>query len=77
MTKQLPNSRLLLDDYRARKFADTLYLEVIGSAGILVQAKRRNLIQKVVPILYSMRENGYYISDRIINRAASSANETI
>jgi predicted nucleic acid-binding protein len=77
LAKQLPHSRLLLDDHRARKFADTLNLEVIGSAGILVQAKRRNFIQEVVPILFLMRENGYYISDRIIHRAAFIANETI
>ena len=51
LAKQLPNSRLLLDDHRARRVAEDLNLEIIGSAGILVQAKRKLLIREVVPIL--------------------------
>ena len=77
LAKQLPNSRLLLDDHRARRVAEDLNLEIIGSAGILIQAKRKTLIREVVPILKNMRKNGYYIGDRVIQRAAQAVGETV
>ncbi len=77
LAKQLPNSRLLLDDHRARRVAEDLNLEIIGSAGILVQAKRKMLIREVVPILRNMKKNGYYIGDRVIQRAAQAVGETV
>ena len=77
LAEQLPNSRLLLDDHRARRVAEDLNLEIIGSAGILVQGKRKLLIRKVVPILKNMRKNGYYIGDRVIQRAAQAVGETV
>lgn len=77
LAKQLPNSRLLLDDHRARRVAENLNLEIIGSAGILVQAKRKMLIREVVPILRNMKNNGYYIGDRVIQRAALAVGETV
>ncbi len=77
LAKQLPNSRLLLDDHRARRVAEDLNLEIIGSAGILVQAKRKLLIREVVPILRNMKQNGYYIGDRVIQRAAQAVGETV
>ena len=77
LAKQLPNSRLLLDDHRARRVAEDLDLEIIGSAGILVQARRKMLIREVVPILRIMKNNGYYIGDRVIQRAAQAVGETV
>jgi predicted nucleic acid-binding protein len=70
-----PQSVLLLDDYRARKAATALGLEVIGSAGILVRAKRAKLIEAVLPLLLEMRRGGYYMSDGVIERACQEAGE--
>ncbi len=77
LATQFSNVRLLLDDHKARRVAESLSLDMIGSAGFLVQAKRRGFVQQVLPILYEMRASGYYIGDRVIWRAALAAQEAI
>lgn len=67
----------VLDERKARRIARTVYsLEVKGSAGVLVAAKRAGLITEVRSLLESMAEKGYYLSDRLIDRAASEAGES-
>ena len=67
---------LLLDDRRARRIAEVAYsLRVKGVAGLLVAAKRRGLITAVRPLLEAMRVHGYYLSQRLIDRACREAGE--
>lgn len=77
LARQEPNTLLLLDDHQARRAASALNLAVTGSAGVLVRAKREGLITLVQPLLLTMRTNGYYISDRVIQRACQEAGEDI
>lgn len=67
---------LLMDDRRARRVAELAYgLRVKGVAGVLVAAKRRGLITAVRPLLEAMRTHGYYLSQRLIERACREAGE--
>lgn len=67
---------VLLDDRRARLVAERAYsLRVKGTAGILVSAKRAGLISAVRPLLQSLSREGYYLSDRLIERATREADE--
>jgi predicted nucleic acid-binding protein len=67
---------ILIDERKARKIARTVYgLKVIGSAGILVEAKRQGLIDNVGSALQIMRDNGYRIGDSIIDAALRKAGE--
>ncbi|MBI4552268.1 MAG: DUF3368 domain-containing protein [Candidatus Latescibacteria bacterium] len=50
-------------------------MPVTGTAGVLVRAKTEGLIDQVSPLLLAMRANGYYISDRVIQRACQMAGE--
>jgi predicted nucleic acid-binding protein len=75
LARQHPGALLLLDDRQARRAAEALGLAATGSAGVLVRAKREGLIAAVRPFLMSMRSNGYYISDRVIQRACQIAGE--
>ncbi|HET9227420.1 MAG TPA: DUF3368 domain-containing protein [Thermoanaerobaculia bacterium] len=76
-TGQLLQAQLvLIDERRARRIAEQAYgLRVKGSAGILVSAKRAGLISAVVPYLDQMVRHGYYLSNRLIERAAAEAGE--
>ncbi len=68
---------VLLDDRKARRIATGAYrLRVIGSAGILVLAKRAGLIPAVFPLLTAMVARGYYLSQRLVDQAAIAAGET-
>jgi predicted nucleic acid-binding protein len=67
---------VLIDERRARRIAEQAYgLRVKGSAGILVSAKRASLISAVLPHLEQMVRQGYYLSRRLLERAAVEAGE--
>lgn len=46
-----PGSTLILDDYKARRVADQLGMQLTGTFGLLVRAKKRGLILAVKPLL--------------------------
>ncbi len=48
---------------------------VIGFAGLLLAAKRRQLIEQVVPHLERARSMGYWLSDELIEIARNLAGE--
>lgn len=67
---------VLIDERRARRIAEQAYgLRVKGSAGILVSAKRAGMLAAVRPLLERMCGQGYYLSQRLIDRAAEEAGE--
>jgi uncharacterized protein len=67
---------VLIDERRARRIAEQAYgLRVKGSAGILVSAKRAGLLMAVRPLLQRMCGQGYYLSQRLIDRAVEEAGE--
>jgi len=76
LARELNADFALIDERKARKIARTVYgLKVIGSAGILVEAKRQGLIDNVGSALQIMRDNGYRIGDSIIDTALRKAGE--
>ena len=75
---RLSANLVLIDERRARRIAEQAYgLRVKGSAGILVAAKRANLIPAVRPLLEAMADQGYFLSRRLIKRACREAGEII
>jgi len=70
------SAQLLLDDRKARRIAMAAYkLRVIGSAGLLVTAKRAGLVPSVRPLLDAMVSRGYYLSQRLVDEATAAAGE--
>lgn len=57
---------LLVDDAKARKYAELLGVEVVGTLGLLKMAKKRGLISSVKKIIDDMLTEGYYIEDRLV-----------
>jgi predicted nucleic acid-binding protein len=67
---------VLIDERRGRRIAEQAYgLRVKGSAGVLVSAKRAGFIPVVRPFLERMRTQGYYLSQRLFERALEEAGE--
>ncbi len=67
---------VLIDELLARRVAGQVYgLRVKGSAGILVQAKKAGMIPGVRPLPGELKKGGYYLSDRLIERACSEVGE--
>lgn len=77
LVRELNANFALIDEQKARKIARTVYgLHVIGSARVLVEAKRHGLLDNVGAELQAMRDGGYYISDLIVREALKQAGET-
>lgn len=66
---------LLLDDRLGRLAAQQLNLAVTGTVGVLIQAKESGLVSTVGPLLHKIRQNGYWLSDRLIEAAIKLAGE--
>ncbi len=67
---------VLIDERKARKVARTVYdLSVVGTVGILIEAKRRGLIPEIGNLLIEMKEYGYRIHESIIERALFAVGE--
>lgn len=76
LAQELCADFVLLDERKARRIARTVYgLKVIGSAGVLVEAKRRGLIDNVGDTIKMMQDGGYWISDAILKEALYQAGE--
>lgn len=66
---------LVLDDLPARRLATRLGLQVTGSAGLLVRARRQGLIDAVRPDLDAMIASGLYVSRRVYLEVLATVGE--
>ena len=66
---------LLLDDKAGRQAAAKLNIPVTGVVGILLLAKRKGLIKNATEIIEEIRNNGYWLSDEVINAVKLYAGE--
>jgi predicted nucleic acid-binding protein len=65
-----PGAWVLLDDGAARKVARKLGLHVVGTLGVLVEAKRQGLVAEVRPIVERLTEQGIRVNRKLGPRAA-------
>ncbi|MFH1859702.1 MAG: DUF3368 domain-containing protein [bacterium] len=66
---------LLIDDRRARKVAQLNNIEIVGSLGILLFAKQKNLIKHIKPLLDKIRDSDVHINERLIKKILQLAGE--
>lgn len=69
-------ARLLVDELRGRKLAVELGIPVLGVCGLLLLAKQRKQLSAVTPLIGSLRNHGYYISDVLHQEVVRLAGET-
>ena len=72
---QCDGIRPLLDDAEGKACALAHGLNPLGTAGLLVLAKRSGLIQSVKPVLNIIRDKGLWISDAVVAAIVRSAGE--
>ena len=76
LARQLSPCFAVIDERRGRRIAQDVYgLSVKGTAGVLVEAKRRHLISDVRPMLLALREAGYFMAQSVIAAACLAAGE--
>jgi predicted nucleic acid-binding protein len=70
------DSLLIVDDFKARKLATSLGIDIIGSIGILVKAKNEGIIDSVKPFFERIRNTDFRISDDLEAAALKEAGES-
>ncbi|MCX7241602.1 MAG: DUF3368 domain-containing protein [Burkholderiales bacterium] len=76
LARHLAPCMAIIDERRGRRIAQQVYgLNVKGTAGILVEARRRGLIDNVRPRLLELRNSGYFIADSVIAAACHAVGE--
>jgi len=61
--------RIVLDDRKARDLAQRMGLNVIGTVGVLVRAKRAGLIAWAKPLLDDLSRQGFHLSETLKREA--------
>ena len=72
---ETPDSIVILDDYKARKIAAQLGINLTGTIGVLIKAKIRGIIPSIKPFLKRIKERGFHLSVEIELQALKEANE--
>lgn len=73
--KQLGADRLLIDDKRGRRVAEINRIDVIGSLGVLLAAKRSGLIPTVRPLVEQIEKSRVFMSTVVIAAVLELAEE--
>lgn len=68
-------SPILIDDKLGRRTAKDLNVPMIGTAGILLLAKKKKYINELKPILMKLQQSGYYFSDKLVKEILKLCHE--
>jgi len=58
--------RIIIDDLKARKIAETLGLNIAGTIGILLKAEKLGLIESAYAKARELKDKGFYVSDELM-----------
>ncbi|NWF67235.1 MAG: DUF3368 domain-containing protein [Campylobacterales bacterium] len=73
--KNLNADRLLIDDKKAKKVAIANGIKVIGSLGVLLSAKKINLINEIKTSIEMIKSSNIFIDDKTIKIVLELAGE--
>ena len=66
---------LIIDDLKGRKFALQLGLTIIGTIGIIVDAKLTGIIPSVIPVLAKIKDTNFRITEQLESLILKRAGE--
>jgi len=75
LTQLAVTNSTCLDDKKARRIARQIGLQVIGTVGVLLRAKREGVIAAIQPILAALQEAGFRMSDGLYAETLRLAGE--
>lgn len=69
------DSRIILDDYLARRIATLNQMQITGTLGVILKAKQVGHIQAVKPLINDLRHAGLWMSETLIDIVLTQAHE--
>jgi len=73
--KEVEVDWLILDEEKARSYAASAGMQIIGVVGLLLLAKEMGLISAIKPLLEELKAKKFYVSDAIASWALKKAGE--
>ncbi|MCF8338557.1 MAG: DUF3368 domain-containing protein [Bacteroidales bacterium] len=73
--KELGADFLLIDDKKARRIAQNFGMNCLGTLGLLIKSKEKNLIQELRPIFLDFLDNKRFYSLDLLNTILIENNE--
>jgi len=74
---ELSNPTIILDDLKARKFAESLGLSITGTLGIIAKAKIEGIIPSIIPLIEKIKSTNFRLSSTVIKIALKDAGEEL
>ncbi len=65
MAFELDNCLLIIDDLKARKFANQIGITIIGTMGVIVDAKLAGIIPSVKSIITKIKLTNFRMTDQL------------
>lgn len=75
LAMEMDSPLLIIDDKRGRKMAQALNIELTGTLGTLLRAKKQNLIPAVKPLLKDLKAIGFRVTEQLENFILEEAGE--
>jgi predicted nucleic acid-binding protein len=72
---EIPDSTVIIDDYRARKTAEQLAISYTGTIGVIIKAKLTGIIPSIQPLLAKIMQTNFRLTDEIERQALHEAGE--
>jgi len=72
---ETPGCTIILDDYKARKIAEQLGLNITGTIGVIVKAKLKGIIPSIKPLIEKIKQTDFRLSPDIELTALKEAQE--
>ena len=72
---EMPDSTVILDDYRGRKVAEKLKINYTGTIGVIVKAKIKGIISSIKPLLAKIKETNFRLTMEIELQALKESGE--
>ncbi|MEQ8413628.1 MAG: DUF3368 domain-containing protein [Imperialibacter sp.] len=66
---------IILDDYKGRLAAEKLGLEITGTLGVIIKAKKKGIISTIKPLLELLKKSAFRLSDSLTEEALKEAGE--
>jgi predicted nucleic acid-binding protein len=72
---EMPGSTVILDDFKARKIAIKLGIQVTGTLGVIIRARQKGIISSIKPILGKLKQTNFRLSPELELEALKMAGE--
>jgi predicted nucleic acid-binding protein len=72
---EMPGSTVILDDFKARKIAIKLGIQVTGTLGVIIRAKQKGVLSSIKPFLEKLKQTNFRLSPELELEALKMAGE--